>query len=119
MLYFSVFSDNVFSRLLLHPPCFFIFGVIAKTITQHVKKGCQWQPFDSVSGEVNAPPLTCRKAFRFCPSQNRPIILLHFGTFMTGRSAEYNLFRYVGYSEGDMAFMFRALQGEVIRRFRV
>jgi hypothetical protein len=25
--------------------------VIAKTITQHVKKGCQWQPFDSVSGE--------------------------------------------------------------------
>ena len=52
MLYFSVFFDNVFSRLLLHPPCFFIFGVIAKTITQHVKKGCQWQPFDSVSGET-------------------------------------------------------------------
>ena len=24
----------------------------------NVKKGCQWQPFDSVSGEVNAPPLT-------------------------------------------------------------
>lgn len=70
---------------------------------QGVKKGCQWQPFDSVSGEVNAPPLTCRKAFRFCPSQNRPIILLHFGTFMTGRSADYNIFRYVGYSEGDMA----------------
>jgi hypothetical protein len=52
VLYFSVFSDNVFSRLLLHPPCFFIFGVIAKIITQHVKKGCQWQPFDSVSGEA-------------------------------------------------------------------
>ena len=47
-------------------------------IPQHEKTYCQWQCVDNDSGEVYAMPPACRKAIRFCPSQNRV-----FGFLMT------------------------------------
>ena len=45
----------------------------------NVKKGCQWQPFDSVSGEVNGGALTSP---------------LHYRCIATGNTS--SLFRGVG-----------------------